>query len=260
MPVESIILAIQSLPLKEVLIYLGAQGITHFSSAGYEKIKKVVIDKQNEGKYAFVPHKDEVLFLQEAERNPDYQQLLLLVPNYKYIDLIKTGLLIKKYDGRIVAGEDVSKNRDSISRIKGEIVRRPGGRRLLKIVKLPTTHFFSIILSYLHELKIHGHPEEQLVEEFDEIVDEWEKSSKFVNAGDSASGIISFCKRNLEDENPRFFLSALYDNQINIVEDALTELKEETFFKERDYEVKIEKDGAVDLPRIEVTFKKRINS
>src|SRR3989344_2839313 len=124
LPIDKIIEIISNLPLKDALTYLGAQGITNYLTQGYDKIKKVIIDKQNEGKYAFVPNKEEVLFLEEAAKNPDYQQILILVPKYKYTDLIRTGLLLREYNKRIDLGIEPDKNKNNISRIKIDIMKR----------------------------------------------------------------------------------------------------------------------------------------
>ena len=89
--ISQIISEIIDLPLKEALAYLTTHKITNYLSKGYDQVKKIIKDKHNEGKYAFVPNKDEVLFLEQAEKNPDYQQIRILVPKYKYIDLIRKG-------------------------------------------------------------------------------------------------------------------------------------------------------------------------
>lgn len=254
LPVDEVISIINGLPLKEVLIYLAGQGITGWTDKGYEKLKKIVIDKQNEKKYAFVPNKQEVLFLQEAEKSTDYQQILILVPNYKHIDLIRTGLLLKKYNDQINNGTDSEKNRQNISRIKLEVLKRPGGGRLLKIIKLPSSNFFPIILSYLYELKIHSYPENQLEEEFNELVEEWEICSKFVDNWNIPEEIFSFCREMIGQDKSRFFILALYENQINIVETVIKRLYDEQIIKSNNYIVKIEKDDKGITPRIEVMF------
>jgi len=253
--IDEIVSIIKNLPLKEALIYLTTQGITSYATKGYEKIKQVIIDKQNEGKYAFVPNKDEVLFLEQAEKSPDYQQILILVPNYKYVDLIRTGLLLKEYNRRINMEIESEKNRQQISRIKLDIVNRPGGGRLLKIIKLPASNFFPIILSYLYELKIHSYPENQLEEEFNELVDEWERSTKFVDKDTSLEEVLTFCNLMIRENNPRFFLLGLYENQIKIVEEIMEKLDKEQLLNKNNYLKKIEKEDDRNItPKIEVKF------
>ncbi len=255
MTVDEIISIINNLPLKEALLYLSSQGITQFVLPNYEKIKRIIQDKQNEGKYAFVPNKQEALFLEQAESNPNYQQVKILVPNYKYIDLIRTGLLIREYNNLISKKIDIEKNRDNISRIKVEILKRLGGRRLLKIVKLPNSNFFPLILSYLYELKIHSYPENQLEEEFNELVDEWEKCTKFVDNSTLPDEVLKFCKQMIFENNPRFFVMALYPKNIKTVEDVIKELEETKLLKENNYLSKIEKEDSKEItPGIEIRF------
>ena len=259
--IDEIVFVISTLPLKEALTYIVAQKVVDYSTKGYDKIKKVIVDKQNEGKYAFVPNKEEVLLLEQAEKNPDYQQILILVPNYKYLDLIKTGLLLKEYNRRIDNGIDPEKNKMQISQIKVDIIRRPGGGRLLKIAKLPASQFFSIILSYLYELKIHSYPENQIEEEFNDLVDEWDKCALYVDDNAELNDVVEFCKRMIKENKSRFFLLALYEHQINIIEQGISNLEQEQLLKKNDYLTKIEKEDSKGVtPRIEVRFYKNPDS
>ena len=195
MTVEQILEHIKNLSLKEALIYVASQGIVDFSKAGYEKIKQFFVDKFNDGKYAFVPDREEALFLQESKNNPHYKQIEDLVPNYKYLDLIRTGFLIASYNKNIDNGVNPEKYRQRISQIKEQIAKRPGGGRLLKIVKFPTTISFSSAITYLQNLELNNYPIELLEDEFEELVEDWEKSSKFVKNTETLEGVTFFCKR-----------------------------------------------------------------
>lgn len=253
--IDEIISVIKILPIKEALTYLTTNRILNYSEKGYEKIKQIIIDKQNEGKYAFVPNKSEVLLLEQLENSSDYKQILIIVPNYKSIDLIRTGLLLREYNKKIDENIEIEKNRDNISRIKCEIIRRPGGGRLLKIIKLPASNFFPIILSYLYELKIHGYPENQLEDEFEELVEEWERCTKFIDNDTILEDVLSFCKRMIAENNPRFFLLALYESQIKLVEETINKLEGERILKNNNYFFKVEKeDNKGATPKIEVKF------
>lgn len=258
MHVEPILEVIKNLPLKEALEFLVIKKIYDYSVTGFEKIKKVIVDKQNQGKYGFVPDKEEVLFLQKANKNPNYNQIVMLVPNYKHIDLIRTGFLLNSYNKKI--GEKIERDvfRGKIARIKSEISKRPEGSKLLKIVKLPTTEFFSVILSYLYELKIHDYSEEMLVKEFEELVESWEESSMFVRGDQDIDDVIKFCEKRASEGDNRFFILTIYDEMIEEVENAIAQLELGNFFKINQYEKKIFKTGTKDFPKIEVSFYKKI--
>lgn len=259
MTIEQILEYIQNLSLKDALIYLVSQGIFDFSKAGYEKIKKIIVDKQNEGKYAFVPNKEEALFLLQSKDNPQYKQAELLVPKYRYLDIIRTGLLIASYNKSIASNINVDKNRTRITQIKNEIGRRPGGGRLLKIVKFPTTEEFSTIMAYLYNLKINNYPPELLEDEFEELIDDWEKSSKFVKNIDNVEEVVIFCKRQAEQKNKRFFILGMYEKAISIVEEAMIELNKIDFFKNNSYTFKIIKSReSLDIAKIEIIICKDI--
>lgn len=247
---------IKFLPLKEALTYLVTHGIVDFSNQSYHKIKKVIQDKQNEGKYAFVPNADEAIRLQKSSLNPSYKEISSIVPRYKHLGLIRTGFLLKQYNEKIRKNIDVDKNKSRVSDIKRQILSRPGGGYLLKIVKFPETEFFSLVLSYLHKLKMHNYPEEHLEEEFMDLVNSWQKSSKFVKNTDNKKTIIDFCKDKIHQEYNRFFLLGLYKNIAKLIEESIDEIKEE--FEKNQYEVMINKKESPDFSIIEVLIFKKI--
>jgi len=254
--IEQILNQIKDLPLKETLVYLVSQGILDFSKIGYSKIKKVVQDKQNEGKYAFVPNSDEAIFLQKSSNNPGYNEISLLVPRYKYLNLIRTGFLLKDYNIKIEKDINKDQNKLRVSEIKKQIISRPGGGTLLKIVKFPSTEFFSVVLAYLYKLKINNYPEEHLEEEFNDLINAWKESSKFVKNEDNEEDVINFCKLKIEKESNRFFLLGLYDKNIETIENVLKELNEE--LNENDYEIFMNKKESKDFPVLEVFIFKRL--
>lgn len=257
---EQIIEYIKNLSLKEVLIYLVSQNVLDFSKVGYERIKKIIIDKQNEGKYAFVPNKEEALFLQQSKTYSSYQQLEMLVPKYKYLDLIRTGFLIANYNKNIENNINPEGYRQRISQIKEQIAKRPGGGRLLKIVKFPTTDSFSSGINYLYNLKLNNCPSELLEDEFEELVDDWEKSSKFVKHNNNFEEVIDFCKRQADQKNRRFSILGMYDKSIEIIEEALNDLNSQGFFEENEYIFKIQKSSPeINIITMEVIiFKKNL--
>ena len=136
-------------------------------------------------------------------------------------------------------------NKERIASIKKEIIKRPGGKRLVKIVNLPATDFFSSIIKYLHELKINGYPEHHIESEFEEFVHDWRNSSLFVQKRDCVDDIIIFCHSQAEQQNDRFFILATQEKAVSLVEDAVTNLKKEDFFRKNFYKFSVSKDPEV---------------
>lgn len=244
--IDDLIRIIHDLPLKEALALLITKKVFDFSKEGYEKVKKLIQDKYNEGKYAFVPNKEEARQLLQFRENPDYKEVLLLVPNYRYIDLVRTGLLIDYYHKN-----DSPQNRERVKSIKSEISRRPNGKKLLHIVNLPTTPFFSVILHVLYEFKRKGYSNIFLEERFDEMVNEWEESSEFVTSDHTTSRIISFCKNQMDLKKETFFLLGM-KHASKILEEAINEMDKERVYEEKGYDYKLTKSLEGNQPRIEV--------
>ncbi len=78
--IEQIISTIEKLPSKEALTFLVVNKIYDYSKEGYSKIKEVIKSKQNEKKFAFVPNKEEAKILNRLSSNPEYKQVVLLIP------------------------------------------------------------------------------------------------------------------------------------------------------------------------------------
>jgi hypothetical protein len=244
---DQILDKIKDLPLKEGLQYLVANKIKDFLEKGYSNIKKILQDKFNESKYAFVPDKEQARQLRQLGTHPDYNQLSMLIPNYPYTDLIRTGLLVNSYL------ETPNKHNDERAKqIKTEIAKRPNGIKLLKITNLPTTPFFSVILNHLFEFKKKGYSESQLSEKFDEIVDGWEKSSLFVKSDDAVEKIKKFCEEQTKLQKNTIFLLGMKQAAVK-VEKAIEELEYQQFFKNIGYGFIMKKTEEGVEPRVEVT-------
>lgn len=248
--IEKISETIQSLPLKDALAFLASQKIFEFAGEQLKKIKKIIQDKYNEGKYAFVPDKDEAQKLLQFSEDPSYKEVLLLVPRYRHIDILRTGLLIDSYHKR-----NEPRDRERVLKIKDQINRRPNGSYLIKIANLPTTPFFSGILHHLYELKRRGYSEKQLEESLDEMVTFWETSSLFVKNEHSKEEVVSFCEKQMSQQKPALFLLGMRE-AAKKVENAIEKLRADKLLEKYNYEYKIVKSEEGNHPRVEVTLRK----
>ena len=88
---------IEKLPLKEALGFLLSKKVFNLSLKGFGRIKELIQEKYNKRRFAFVPDKNEAKLLKTKLSDSNYRQIRILVPKYRYIDLLHTGLLIKNY-------------------------------------------------------------------------------------------------------------------------------------------------------------------
>ena len=248
--IEQILAQIQNLPIKETLEYLGAIKIVNYSSKGYDKIKKVIQDKWNNYFFAFVPDKKEALALKELGKHPDYKTIITLLPKYHYHDIIRTGLLIRSYLKNPTGG-----NKERSKSIKTEIAKRPNGKKLLNIIRLVSTPYFSVVITNLYQLKSKGYTDSQLAEEFDETINEWDNSYLPVKSTYSITEIKSFCSNQIKRRSKKFFLLGI-KSAANNVEIAVEQLMKEKFFKNNGYKMTIIKDEEGVEPRVEVTIRR----
>lgn len=229
---EAIAEAIKDLGLTGALTYLVKKGID-LSEEGFEKVREIIREKYQERKYAFVPNKDEASQLKKLSNHPHYNEIQLLVPGYRHIDLIRTGLLIDIYQRK--ESEDYS---ERINEIKGEIVDRPNGSHLIKVANLPTTKFFSVVLSHLRNLKVEkNYTEEQLEETFEEIVERWEETSKFVKGKTTREDIDIFIKSQVGSKNTFFLLGM--ESAAKKIDEAIDKKVDDDFFERNNYTYQI---------------------
>lgn len=246
LPIEQIISTIEKLPLKEALTFLVVNRIFGYSKEGYSKIKEIIKDKQNEGKFAFVPNKEEAKTLNRLSSNPEYKQVVLLIPKYKYIDLVRSGLLIKELNTK---QDQLSSGRVKI--IKTQIKKRPNGQKLLKITNLTATPFFSIILQHMYNLKLKNYSMGDLEEKFEEMVEDWLTSSLLLKGEQRVELVKEFCDRQISNEKRQFFILGM-KSVAKTVEEEINRLIESGYFEEKNYEYDIKKKD--DPTRIEVTI------
>jgi len=240
---------IAGLPLKGALIYLAAKGVQVFGK-GAERVKQILVDKLSERHYAFVPDKKEAEKLKELSKNPSYQTIKSLIPKYHYLDVIRTGLLLKSY-----MDSSETKYDERTKQIKTGIGQRPNGKKLISVVHLTTTPYFSSVVSYLIRLKNDsGYSESQLLEKFEEIVNEWDESHFPVRSDNTTQEVRRFCLRKMEEHRRNVFLIGIKEASRRI-EEAVEELEKEDAFKVRGYEVFTEKCTSGVEPRIEVTLR-----
>jgi hypothetical protein len=239
---------IADLPLKGALLYLAAKGVQVFGK-GAEKVKQIIADKVNKQHYAFVPDKKEAEKLKELSRDPGYQLIRSLIPKYRYLDVIRTGLLLKSY-----MDSSETTNDERTKHIKTGIGQRPNGKKLISVVHLSTTPYFSSVVSYLIRLKNSGYSENQLLETFEEIVDEWDESHFPVRSDDAAQEVKKFCLKKMDEHRRNVFLIGIKEAS-KTIEEVMEDLDTEDAFKERGYEVFTEKCTSGVEPRIEVTMR-----
>lgn len=250
---KEILEILKELPLKDALFYLvyGLK-LTDYAVEGGARIKQIIQDKFNRKQYAFVPDKEEANLLKSFRDQSEYRQVSMLVPFYRHIDIIRTGLLIDYYHRN-----DSTENREKVERIKKQLIKRPNGEKLLKIANLPTTPFFKQLLQLLYNLKSEGYTEVQLEEKFDELVERWDKITMLVKTTDSVDDAVHFCETQIFSGSPLFFICGM-KSASNIVEASLVKLQEDDFLENRGYKGLMTKDVVGNNPRTEIMFVKML--
>lgn len=250
-PLDEIITTVSTLPLKEALSYLFSIGIVKLSGKGLAKIRQLIQDKHNEGKYAFVPNKEEAQRLTQFSNEPNYKKLSILIPNFEYIDVVRTGLLMQFYHER-----NQKEDKDKVQNIKYQLYQRPNGQFLVKLAIISAeSDSLSAILDYLFDLKTkENYSEKQLQEKLNERIFTWNECAMLVDKINSVYDIKSFCKsKMLQNCYPEIFLMGM-KHSANNIEKALDKLSKD--IKKHKYTPNVKKFTEGNNPRITVILKK----
>ena len=250
---EQIIEILRELPLADALIYIhSAFKVLDYSMKGGARIKQIIQEKQNSNKYAFVPDKQEANLLSQFQDKSVYKKIRMLVPHYRYLDVIRTGILINYYHEN-----DKPENRIKVDRIKKQLMKRTHGAKLLKIAVLPTTPFLDSIIDELYYLKGEGYSEENLEEYFDELVEYWETNTMLVKSSHSVDDSLHFCESKILDDVNCIIICGMISAS-KTVEAVLDKLQEDNFLEEHAYTYELTKDIVGNSPRTQLIIRKSI--
>lgn len=234
--------------MPEVLSFIAAKGILDVGA----DIKQIIINKMNEGKYAFVPNVEEAQTIINLGKSTDFKTFNGLIPNYRYSDLIRTGMLIRFYFNRNGAGDQ-----DRVKFIKRSIVKRANGRKLLKIVNLAATPYFDLVLNILHNGKREGFSKDVLEEIMDYIVEHWESSALLVQAEDGLKKIKDFCLTHMKKGTQFFFLCGMMAAAEN-VKKVVADISEKGLLEKYNYSVSETTTYEGTSPRTQMIFQKNL--
>ncbi len=86
----------------------------------------------------------------------------------------------------------------------------------------------------LYELKKRGYSDSSLVEKFNEVVDLWESSSRFVESSDKTEDLVAFIKNQISEGKRVLFVLGMRTAG-NIVQKTIESLDEEGFLNEKGF-------------------------
>jgi hypothetical protein len=208
------------------------------------QITELIRKKMDEGIYAFVPSKEEAKLLIQMRFDSAYQHIIHLVPHYKNVDLIRSGLLIGYYHEN-----DTPANRERVGKIKSSIMKRPNGRKLLKIANMASTPYFSAVGYLLQQRK-----NEELLES---IVEQWEVNAKLVEIEDKIENIYDFCILRFEQKIDIFFICGMR-TMASKVESVLKRIQEEGLLTKYNYNAFNLTSFQGNTPRTQIIFQKEL--
>jgi len=148
---------------------------------------------------------------------------------------------------------DSLENRERVQEIKKQIRRRPNGKRLLKLADLPTTPFFDIIIVHLGNLQKDGYSTESLEETLEEIIEQWDDTTRLVTNKDEVEDIIKFCRSQVERKNSLFILLGMRSAS-KIVMDVVHNYELNTYLLKNGYKIQETTTKIGNQPRTEVLF------
>ncbi len=181
---NSLIAQVKDLQIPEILKFLTKNGVTLAVLKKSDDLIALIKNKQNEGKYGFIPNKKEGEILKKTKNRGLYKEFCELVTNKKHWDLIRTGYLISTLNK--MGGEDAKKR---IEEIKSIIVSNPNGAINIKICSIVTTGAITSIVDYLKTLKRKNYDQSYIDDVFNQIIYDWIKHTIFPKKEDTTEQI-----------------------------------------------------------------------
>ncbi len=231
-PADEILKSISGLDAYATIKWLTSIGFTgYIGKKGYESVKSAVRTKFDEKRYAFPPDKEEANLLLQLSNDSSYKQMKLLVPHYKYIDVVRTGLLLERYHK-----ENTSTSKEKAANINKQLSKRPNGIFLIKLAILSgQNESFGALLQYLYDLKTkENYSESQLEEKLNENLQAWDLSSKLFNNDNKIEDVIDFCKAKVNEQHREIFLIGM-KHASDMIVSGLDTLNEEKYFERNNY-------------------------
>jgi len=201
MVIEEIIQKASELSLPDFLKWLVGSGI--LAKLGAEQIKKVyelIRKKHDEGKYGFVPNKDEVYTLKKLAAKSVYKDFREILKNHWGADVVRTGLYILNLEHK--------KEVEKIKEVKQQVF---DNKKILglRLVEMVTEGVMRAVLDHLKNLKDkHNYSQEDILREFDELLQVWKKITIFVKNEDSIPYIVKQAKELIDKKEETFFIFA----------------------------------------------------
>jgi len=163
------------------------------------ELKVYVGDSLGIGKFGFVANKEEADSLQKIDIDPRFHRLKELIGDHEALYLVRVGIHIMKLN-------DEGK-RELINKIKGD-VKKKHGRRGLNILNLGSTGVVFDVVSYLDTLKLRRKTKDEIIIEFERILDEWEHITIFVTSDHDARTLFQNIQLYMILKHPIFFVFA----------------------------------------------------
>lgn len=203
-PLEEIAKKIVEMTLPDFLNWLAATGfLANLSKDQLDKVYSLIRGKYNEGKYAFVPDKDEIYTLKKLGNRSLYKEFKRLLPGYWGVDVVRSALYVSLLE--------IKGDIDRIQEIRAQVFKN---RKTLgiRLVEMTTIGLLDVVVVRLDELQDkQSYSKEELQNEFDEILTKWNSISIFIKNTDSLRSLYSRAEKMIDDNEPTFFVLAKGD-------------------------------------------------
>jgi hypothetical protein len=227
MAIEEILQKAIELSLPDFLKWLVASGvIAKLTKDQLEKVYTVIRNKHNEGRYGFVPDKEEAYTLKKLSDKSVYKDFKQLLKGHWGVDVVRTGLYINILEHK--GGEA-----EKIKNIKNQIFKNKkiSGLRLIEMV---TEGVIRAVLDHLKNLNKYNYSREDIQSEFESLLSEWKEITIFVKNEDSIEGILKQAKEKIDKKEETFFILAK-GNAITTACSVIVQLQKDKYLIEKGY-------------------------
>ena len=220
---KDIIETLNKLSFRELLSYVL---LAKLSGQLLDYAKKRIKETWDKKQYGFSPSKDEAIILKRISRADVYERLKFCLGQHWSLSLIKVGIYISDLN--------IEGQQELVEKINEDIFKKYG-KRGKRIMELGSTGVIRNIIEYISDLKIRkNYNRDDLIREFENILEDWNRITIFVKSNDTKDDIVNNLKKQIEFKYNLFFVFAFGSASV-IAYNAIAQANNEGIISEGKY-------------------------
>ena len=163
--------------------------------------------------------------IQKIDKNPKFSRLIELIGKHESLYLVKIGIYIMTLNDK--------GKRQLIDTIKEDVANKYGTVGV-NILYLGSTGVVFDVIDYLDTLNLKGKTKDEIITEFERILDEWEQITFFITKDHDENHVRENIEIHMKLGQPIFFVFA-YGSACNVAMRTIAKMNVERLIRQKDH-------------------------